>query len=134
MFSALVHGVGKSLAWVCIFLIVTPNCLADENYSTDADVTLSGKVDTKQFADANDRQETAVLLILDQAIDVKEDAFGGPVAGVNELQLALLAHVKNYKGKCVRVAGRLFYPITAHHHTKVLLKVKSITMVSCPKE
>ncbi|MEK6589697.1 MAG: DUF4431 domain-containing protein [Nitrospinota bacterium] len=97
--------------------------------TTNEEVVLTGKVGVRKFFDANNKIEKAFILTLDTPISVAKDEFDGPVNNVTEIQLVFLSNIsdrKKYLNHEVEVKGVLFYAITAHHHIKVLMDVKTI--------
>ncbi len=82
-----------------------------------------------------DEAETCWILHLSQIVCVKADGIKDSIndeteAGITELQLNLdedqYAKYKKLVGKHVKVTGTLYHSINGHHHTTVLLTVKSI--------
>lgn len=115
---------------LCLVLAATPlPSPAAEAHSTDTRVTLSGVVGERQYLDANDKLETAIVLDLSAPVSVRGDGVGGPIGGVSTVQLVWpdrLREEEDYLGKRVRATGKLFYTTTAHHHTRVLLDVETV--------
>jgi len=127
------------IGFVFIAAVAATLCFTNETrsnerpYSTKEVVALNGTVHIEQFFDANDKPEKASILHLDTPIDVLEGEFGGPASQVSTIQLVYLSASKfdrniNYDGKHVKVTGTLFYGITAHHHTQVLVTIKTIAL------
>lgn len=79
-----------------------------------------------------DERENVYLLLLDKGINIQapqKDLSGGYNAAINnvmQLQLVNQQSLDAYLGKNVTVTGTLFGAQTGHHHTDVLLDVKSI--------
>jgi len=111
-----------------LFGLLNKNFSMAESISSHHEIELSGKLSLRTFLDANGKAEKEFVLTLLTPISVAKDEFGGPVNEITEIQMVLPSHVKGikYSGKHVVVKGVLFYPITAHHHTKVLMEVKTI--------
>jgi hypothetical protein len=79
-----------------------------------------------------DAKEALPILILSKPINVRGNpdpkaAFDRKsVEDVQEIQLVLTAPHKEFIGKTVLVKGALFHAFTGHHHTDVLMDVRSI--------
>lgn len=99
-------------------------------FSTDKDVLLVGILIYKHYYDANDNIERVVVLRLNSSINVKRDEFGGPVKDIKDIQLIFRETIQWRSfvntNREVQVEGRLFYPMTAHQHTRILLETKAI--------
>lgn len=123
---------------VIIFLLLifssTRGLAVAEELSTANMVKLSGILSVRNFVDANDKVEKEYVLTV-KPIDVVKDEFGGPVKHVTEIQLVMPRKIeeKKFIDKTIEVKGVLFYPITAHHHTKVLMEVKSVALFTSEK-
>jgi hypothetical protein len=101
---------------------------ANTLYDTEHSVTLSGFLQEKQYFDANDVLEKCIILKINSQIDVKKDELGELAKNVTQIQLIFPYNTNVSKikiNKKISVTGMLFHPISAHHHTKVLLYVKS---------
>ena len=122
---------------ICILIIslyfIPSSCIANPNaiYKTDEVISLSGTINIQTFLDANDHPEDAFILKLSTPIAVQEDEFGGPVSNVSEVQLVIPHNIngKELLSKQIIVEGMLFYPITAHHHTPILLELKKVSII-----
>lgn len=95
------------------------------------EITVKGKLSLEAFVDANNKPEKAYILYLDRPINVEEDSFAGPTFDVKKLELVLLNKenihkAKDFINKRIKVVGTLFYGFSAHHHTDVLITVKTI--------
>jgi len=81
-----------------------------------------------------DAREELPILILKQPINVRgnPDPRAGfdrkSVADLQEVQLVLTTPHKEFIGKRVVVKGTLFHGFTGHHHTDVLMDVRSIKL------
>jgi Domain of unknown function (DUF4431) len=81
-----------------------------------------------------DAKEALPILILSKPVNVRGNP--NPKAGfdrrsvedVREIQLVLTVPHKDFIGKTVLVKGTLFHAFTAHHHTDVLMDVRSIKL------
>ena len=84
-----------------------------------------------------DKLERYWILQLDQPVDVagsRIDAGNEPEPNVREMQLVFLvwsdgksyADFRKFLGQTVAVSGQLSHAINGHHHTAVLLEVKTI--------
>lgn len=79
-----------------------------------------------------DEKENVYLLMLDKGINLKapkkdlSDGYNAAINNVMQLQLVNQQSLDSYLGKNVTVTGTLFGAQTGHHHTDVLLDVKSI--------
>lgn len=79
-----------------------------------------------------DAKEALPILILSKPVSVRGNP--DPKAGfdrqsvedIREIQLVLTMPHKEFIGKTVLVKGTLFHAFTAHHHTDVLMDVRSI--------
>jgi hypothetical protein len=79
-----------------------------------------------------DAKEALPILILSEPISVRGNA--DPKAGfdrqsvedIREIQLVLTMPHKEFIGKTVFVKGTLFHAFTGHHHTDVLMDVRSL--------
>jgi hypothetical protein len=79
-----------------------------------------------------DAKEILPVLILEAPVNVRGNA--DPNAGfdrksvndVREIQLVLTTPHREFIGKTVLVKGTLFHAFTGHHHTDVLMDVRSI--------
>ena len=106
-----------------------------------ATVTLTGKISRRVFpgppnyesVKKGDAPEVAWLLRLERPVSVKAkqgDEFNQTRRNVRDLQLALgpddFKRYRSLLGKRVAVSGQLFGAHTGHHHTAVLLQVKSL--------
>lgn len=84
----------------------------------------------------NDTKETMFILILSQPVNVRgnPDPKAGfdrqSVKNIRRIQLVLTIPYKGLIGKRVIVKGTLFHAFTAHHHTDVLMDVRSIEELS----
>lgn len=101
--------------------------------SKSENVALKGTLVTRDFLnEANEKIEKYFVLLLPAPIDVtfKDELVcpDGPTKNITEIMLVVdfAEEGKKYLGKEVQVKGNLFYPHTAHHHTKVLMQVESI--------
>lgn len=79
-----------------------------------------------------DEKENVYLLILDKGINIQapkkdlSDGYNAAINNVMQLQLVNQQSLDAYLNKNVTVTGTLFGAQTGHHHTDVLLDVKSI--------
>jgi hypothetical protein len=81
-----------------------------------------------------DAKEPLPILILSKPVNVRGNP--NPKAGfdrrsvedLREIQLVLTMPHKDFIGKTVLVKGTLFHAFTAHHHTDVLMDVRSIKL------
>jgi Domain of unknown function (DUF4431) len=81
-----------------------------------------------------DAKEALPILILSKPVNVRGNT--DPKAGsdkqsvedVQQIELVLTMPHKELIGKTVIVEGTLFHAFTAHHHTKVLMDVRSIRL------
>jgi hypothetical protein len=79
-----------------------------------------------------DEKENVYLLLLDKGINIQapkkdlSDGYNGAINNVMQLQLVNQQSLDAYLNKHVTVTGTLFGAQTGHHHTDVLLDVKSI--------
>jgi hypothetical protein len=79
-----------------------------------------------------DEREKEYVLILDKAISMQKpdsdlsEGFNGALNHVTKIQLVHTQNLQPYLHKTVQVTGTLFGAQTGHHHTEVLLEVKSI--------
>lgn len=79
-----------------------------------------------------DERENVYLLLLDKGINIPapkkdlSDGYNGAIHNVMQLQLVNQQNLDAYLNKEVTVTGTLFGAQTGHHHTDVLLDVKSI--------
>lgn len=79
-----------------------------------------------------DEKENVYLLVLDKGINIQapkkdlSDGYNGAINNVMQLQLVNQQSLDAYLNKDVTVTGTLFGAQTGHHHTDVLLDVKSI--------
>lgn len=81
-----------------------------------------------------DAKEALPILILSKPVNVRgnPDRKAGfdrrTVEDVREIQLVLTVPHKEFIGKTVLVKGTLFHAFTGHHHTDVLMDVRSIKL------
>ena len=81
-----------------------------------------------------DAREELPILILNKSINVcgNPDPKAGfdrkSVEDLREMQLVLKMPHKEFIGKTVLVKGTLFHAFTGHHHTEVLMEVRSIKL------
>jgi len=79
-----------------------------------------------------DERENVYLLLLDKGINIQapkkdlSDGYNAAINNVMQLQLVNQQSLDAYLNKEVTVTGTLFGAQTGHHHTDVLLDVKSI--------
>ncbi len=79
-----------------------------------------------------DERENVYLLVLDKGINIQapqkdlSDGYNAAINNVMQIQLANQQSLDAYLHKNVTVTGTLFGAQTGHHHTDVLLDVKSI--------
>jgi hypothetical protein len=79
-----------------------------------------------------DERENVYLLLLDKGINIKapkkdlSDGYNAAINNVMQLQLVNQQSLDAYLHKHVTITGTLFGAQTGHHHTDVLLDVKSI--------
>ncbi len=79
-----------------------------------------------------DAREALPILILSKPVNVRgnPDPKAGfdkkSVKGARKIQLVLTTPYKEFIGKTVIVKGTLFHAFTGHHHTDVLMDVRSI--------
>ena len=104
-------------------------------------VELTGKLIVKRFYGPpnfgenpeTDAKEDALILLLNKPINAKDYSpdMGNEtsVESVSELQLVLSTPYQKLIGKTVTVSGTLFYAHTGHHHTDLLMDVRSINLV-----
>jgi hypothetical protein len=82
----------------------------------------------------SDAKEALPILILSKPVNVRGNP--DPKAGfdrrsvedVREIELVLTMPHKEFIGKTVLVKGTLFHAFTGHHHTDVLMQVRSIKL------
>ena len=82
----------------------------------------------------NDAKEYPYILQLDKPINVKAqegDIMNSDTFDVKEIQVVPLGEedlksIKKYLDKRIKIEGTLFSALTGHHHTEVLIEVKSI--------
>lgn len=96
--------------------------------STDTLVSLHGKLVERRYRDANDNLESEYVLLLSSGINVLKDEFGKNAVNIQEIQLVSCRKLSAADGKisanvnCFR--GKLFRPMTAHHHTKICMLIE----------
>ncbi len=79
-----------------------------------------------------DEKENVYLLLLDKGINIKapkkdlSDGYNAAINNVMQLQLVNQQSLDAYLHKKVTITGTLFGAQTGHHHTDVLMDVKSI--------
>jgi len=79
-----------------------------------------------------DERENVYLLLLEKGINIKapkkdlSDGYNAAINNVMQLQLVNQQSLDAYLHKNVTVTGTLFGAQTGHHHTDVLLDVKTI--------
>lgn len=79
-----------------------------------------------------DEKENVYLLVLDKGINIQapkkdlSDGYNAAINNVMQLQLVNQQSLDAYLNKNVTVTGTLFGAQTGHHHTDILLDVKSI--------
>jgi Domain of unknown function (DUF4431) len=116
---------------------------AQECFEYGPSVSLSGRIRSRIFPGPpnyesirkGDRKETVSVLTLAKTICTTGAASEGldvPETGVREVQLVITrnadeAIVQRLMGTRAIVSGVLFHAHTAHHRTKVLLRVSTIT-------
>lgn len=112
-------------------------------------VELNGTIKTLQFAGPpnyesiknGDADETGPYLILNNPIDVQlipklQNDNDIPEKNVKLLQLVVQNNndwEKAKEGNYVHIVGTLFHAFTGHHHARVLLMIKKITVISKQK-
>lgn len=118
-------------------IILAFNLLAD-GYYYERETELSGKLITELHYGApgfgenpdEDRKVYPFILVLDKAIEVKEDKEYQRESGVSKIQLALpysdIEKAKKLKNGIVKVKGSLFHSDNGNHYTAVLMEVKKI--------
>ena len=82
----------------------------------------------------NDAKEYPYILQLDRPINVKAqegDILNSDKFDIKEIQVVPLGEedlksLKKYLDKHIKIQGTLFSALTGHHHTEVLIEVKSI--------
>ena len=117
---------------------ISANCNNNESpLASGAQISLHGRVSVGTYFDANDHIEKQYILILNSGISVSKNEFGGPVKGVTKIQIIpstdrvfrstskLLRKASLSKGR-VLAYGKLEYPISDHHHTKVCIELDSL--------
>lgn len=104
-------------------------------------VVLNGKLTVKRFYGPpnfgenpeTDAKEDVQILSLNKPINVRDynPDMGNEtsIESVNELQLVLSLPHKKFVDKTITVSGTLFYAHTGHHHTDVLMDVRSVDPV-----
>ena len=81
-----------------------------------------------------DAKEALPVLILNTPVNVwgnpnpKAEFDRKPAEDVREVQLVLAMPHKQFIGKALLVRGTLFHAFTGHHHTEVLMDVRSIKL------
>ena len=81
-----------------------------------------------------DAKEVLPVLILKEPVKVRgnpqapDDFDRRSVENIKEVQLVLTVPYKEFTGKTVLVEGTLFHGFTGHHHTDVLMDVRSIKL------
>lgn len=107
-------------------------------------VELKGRLSVKTFYGPpnygenpdTDSKEALPILILSKPVSVRgnpdpNSAFDTQsVEGVRKIELVLTKPFKQFIGKTVIVKGTLFHAFTGHHHTDVLMQVRSIRLDS----
>lgn len=112
-------------------------------------VELNGVIRTLQFAGPpnyesiknGDKDETGPYLILNHPIDAQlipklQNDIDVPEKNVKLLQLVVENNddwPKIKEGNYVRIIGTLFHAHTGHHHTRVLLMIKKLSVISKQK-
>ena len=105
-------------------------------------VELRGKLTTKMYYGPpnygenpkTDSKEVFFILLLSKPVNVRGNPDpAGPedqvsVENVRRMELVLRIPHKNMLGKNVTVKGMLFHAFTGHHHTDVLMSVRSISL------
>lgn len=107
--------------------------------TTGTQVTLHGKGTVGTFFDANGNIEKQYLIILNKSISVSKDEFGGPVRNVTKIQM-IPSTERAYKSansvllkavlssQRILAYGKLEYPVSDHHHTKVYIEFDSVQL------
>jgi uncharacterized protein DUF4431 len=79
-----------------------------------------------------DEKERTYVLVLDKGIAIQQpkkdlsDGYNAAIGNVTHIQLLNQESLDKYLNKTVSVTGTLFGAQTGHHHTDVLLDLKSI--------
>ena len=131
----------------CFFLLLAllfsnHYCSATVVSTQDESVTITGVLTYERFPNVNGGLEAwdSAILNLDHPIDVtypikmhkKKETDGSQQSGTipdnTRMQLILPTGTdeNSIKGKRVMLSGQLFLAETAHHHTKVLMTVKTM--------
>lgn len=115
----------------------------DQEYYFEPNVsTVEGKLITRMYYGQpgygedpeNDAKEYPYILQLDKPINVKAhegDVMNSDTFDVKEIQVVPIGEedlksIKKYLDKRIKIEGTLFSALTGHHHTEVLIEVKSI--------
>lgn len=126
----ILNKIKYNIIFLFIFNFLLYGLSIAEYKTTNEEVVLTGKMSSARiFFDANNKIERPYILTLHAPISVAKDEFDGPVNNITEVQLVFHSNIsdeKKYLNHEVEVKGVLFYAITAHHHTKVLIDVKDI--------
>lgn len=118
------------------FISIVVSLLADpknNTYKPDSQIWLVGRLTIESFYDANQNKEDSFILQVKSPIHVLRDEYAnGPLENVRKIQVVFLERSMISKarnkmlGKDIRISGKLFYALTAHHHTGVLLQVSRL--------
>jgi hypothetical protein len=123
------------MSLVLLLLLTMPPALDQKCASYEPDqVVLKGTIRRHTFPGPpnyesvakGDRAERVWLLHLAQPICVSANSESEKETGVSDVQMVVEKYDKTLVGRKVVATGTLFHWQTGHHHTKVLLKVRSI--------
>lgn len=133
---------------ILLTLLIAPFAIAKNKvaYFEPTLAELNGVIKTLQFPGSpnyeniknGDRDETGPYLILDKPIDIKltpKIQIGNDEFRHNVKLIQLIVHTnsdwkKIKQGNYVRIRGTLFNAQTGHHHTRVLLEVNNVKVIS----
>ena len=108
------------------------NCL-----SYNAPVTLTGTIAIQTFPGPpnyeniknGDKPDSCWIMHLREPICViaaQDDELNETEKNVSEIELVFMSKEPQPKPGSIKIQGTLFHAITGHHHTKVLMEVKTI--------
>jgi Domain of unknown function (DUF4431) len=120
-----------AVACAALLFAVTPS-LAAECLTAGREGSARGYLVSRHFKDAAGRPESAYILELTEAAclkgsDVSDKVDHARAMHVYSTDKAMIKRIKRLIRKQVRVRGKPFGAITAHHHAPIVMELSDIT-------
>jgi Domain of unknown function (DUF4431) len=119
-------------AFLCVAIVFIASPAWSACLQAEHEAAAEGWLKSERFRDAANRPEKAYILHLDDAVclegsDAADKVEHARIIHVFSSKSDLSKRLKRFVGKSVRVRGKPFGALTAHHHAPIVMDVNEIS-------